>query len=715
MRPILIVIFIFFPNFGNAENKIPIFVIPDNSLSQKQSESEKKYQKSEEVIHDPALNNINQETVQSNSLPGSSASNKSISDLADKITSAQVEHYGGEAGALRIRLRGSRAFEPSFYFNGLPLTGAGNSEQNISLIPTPNIGQLQIYPDSPPFWLNSSGISGDIDILSCRKIYCFSYDSNPNINSYKLTQRVGSYHFLQTTSSYALRIKPQNEIFTTIEYSNSKEDYSVFNNNNSTLNSSNGSYEKIQNNDFKKISGSIGISTFNESLGKIYFDAAIGNQNKGIPGSIGSESNARINRNILLGTLRNEKLFATSGLQWNNQLGILYNTSEIQNFMNSFAAQANQSTNYTLQAKTWFILPTNFFSQEQLGLSVELLNTSQNTNTNVPASNSSEYNSKVEANRIDLRPSIFKSIIFDINSQYSISANAIAWISFSQAHSKIQCNYPSIKNYCTSQFDVQENPIYGYTFSIQNKYNFLIHFIRYSLSMRRPYLSEFYGSPGGVLPNIQLLPENSKKTETGIRTPLGEIGFFHANDSNLIYLNQTSSFSSQYQNIENGNRNGIYLISDYYLLNNWKASFSYQFLNSKMIQDNNETIVPRTAKHVVNAATNLEEVFLGNIFDFQSKFGSYFNMNWQSSFYLDYSNINEINLPPIYNTGVSFYFSNQKKYQTYSISIDCYNIFNETYATLSNSTGFVQQIQSNGYIGYPPPGRRFYLSIIGEF
>lgn len=716
MRQIFVVSIFLLPNFSFAQNNIPIPIVPENEVLQKKSDSQKKYQKSNEVVEDPASGNINQETVQSNTTPGSTASAKSFSDIADRVTSAQVEHFGGEAGSLRVRLRGARAFEPAYYFNGLPLTGAGSGEQNISLFPISNIGQLQIYPDSPPFWLSSMGMSGDIDIQSCRRVNCFTYGLERSENAFKVTERIGSYGFYQSTASYSLKLNQQNEIYSTVEYSSSKENYPVFNNNNSSLNSSVGYYEPLQNNDFKKMGGSMAAASFYEPLGKINFDLVFGMQDKGIPASVGSSSTARLNRNIFLGTLRTEKLFAKNGLQWNNQIGALYNTSNTQNFTDGFAAQANQSLNYTLQAKTWIVLPTKLLSQEESGLSLEILQAHQRTNTSVPSSNSPNFNSNVLASRLDIRPALFESILFPISPQFSISTNVNGWVSFAQANSNMACNYPSVQGICTSQFQSQENPIYGYTFSLQSNYHHIIQFVRYSQSMRRPYLSEFYGAPGGVLPNVQLLPESSKKIETGIRVLWGEIGYFHANDSNLIFLQQTSPITAQYQNIENGYRNGVYFNSDYYLLNNWKADLSYQYLIAKIVQGGEESDVPRSARHYVHAATNVEDILLGDLYEYQSKFGAYANMNWQSPFYLDYANDNQMDIPPIYNTGFSFSFSNQKRSKSFTVSLDIYNILNETYSTVSNSvgTGFIQQAQSNGYIHYPPPGRRFYVSFIGE-
>ncbi|APJ02955.1 hypothetical protein [Silvanigrella aquatica] len=715
MRRIFPVYTALLPYFCCAqENEVPIFVGPLNEVPGKQSQSEKKYSQSYEVIDNPASGNINQETVPSLNIPGSFPSPKSFSDLVDRITSAQVEHYGGEAGALHLRLRGARAFEPSYYFNGFPLVGAGSGEQNNALLPISHMGLLQVYPDSPPFWLSSMGISGDIDIQSCRRKDCFSYGKNNNLHKFNVSQRFGSYGYQQTTAKYSLKLNPLSEIFSSVEYTRSRENYPVFNNNNSSLNSDIGFYEPLQNNDFKKQGGGISYSYFYEPIGKFNFDFIYGSQDKGLPGVIGSISYARLKRNLLLGALRSEKLFPKNGITWNNQIGAMYNTSQTQNFTDGFASQANRSVNYSIQLKSWTLIPSEIISKEKTGFVFEILQSHQNTNTSVPASNSPEFNSNVSVSRSDLRPALFQSILFPFSDQFALSANVNAWISFSQGNANIACNYPSIQSNCSSKFQEQEEPIYGYTFSIQSKFDTFIPFARYSLSMRRPYLSEFYGAPGGTLPNLNLLPESSRKVETGLRIPWLEIGYFHAEDSNLIFLQQISSTTAQYQNIESGYRNGVYLNSDYYILKYWKASLAYQYLMARMIQNGEESDVPRSARHYVNASTNMEDLKFGEILGYQALLGSYVNMNWQSSFYLDYANINEMSIPPIYNSGISVTLASEKKSQNFIIAFDIYNVSNETYATVSNSTEFVQQMQTNGYIGYPPPGRRYYISIIGE-
>ena len=81
MRPIFVFAFVLFSVNAFAQKSIPIIVIPENETIKKQSNSENKFNKSVEILHDPSLGNINQETISSKMTPGSSPAPKSISDL----------------------------------------------------------------------------------------------------------------------------------------------------------------------------------------------------------------------------------------------------------------------------------------------------------------------------------------------------------------------------------------------------------------------------------------------------------------------------------------------------------------------------------------------------------------------------------------------------------------------------------------------------------
>ncbi|WP_338636835.1 hypothetical protein [Spirobacillus cienkowskii] len=711
-----IFIFICFSRYALAQqNSIPVIIQPEAQQDSNLSQLERDFNSSVETLLNPSAGNINQEVIDSKNLSGSSAAPRSIEDFLSQTRAAQVERYGGEAGVLRVRLRGARAFEPTLYFKGLSLSSLAGS--NISLLPLGALGSLYVYPDVAPFWLGSMGISGDINILPCRFYNCVSLKPEQGKNYFKIVNKIGSYSFLQLNASYYLKLNKETEINTTIESISSKEDYPVFNNNNSVLYADQGNYEPLKNNDFKKFGYSLGISTYNQKFGKIDFDLIAGTRSSGIPALPGSVSYARLNNNLVLAVLNNEKIFPDSGVQWSNQIGLSYSYSKNQNVTAGFSGQAGSVLSYSAQLKSWFIIPSNIISEEYSGLAFEVLHTQQQTKTFVPAGQSSSFDSFANANRTDFKPALFNSIVFPINNNFVLSSSLNSWISISNANSKMDCNYPSIQNICQNNFIQQEEPVYGGNFSIQLGYNKLISFLRISQSMRRPHLHEFYGAPNGILPNVQLLPEKSQKFETGVRLPVGEIGYFYAKDHNLIFLQQNNSNTSQFQNIENSLRYGYYLNSDFYFSDYVRSSFSYNFLNAKILNNINigDTTLPRSPIHSASYGLNYDNIYAGNFFNFNTKFGGYFNFNWQSEFYLDNENYTSMKVPVVYNSGILFSFENITRGINFKILFDLFNIFNENFSVVTDKTGFSQIYQSNGVLGYPSPGRRIYLSIISEF
>ncbi len=715
MKKILLLLtlnlFLLFPVFPQASIDIP--VVSEKKEKNILNRSQKKFENSENSVEDPITTNSNTEIISAQSNKGTTPTTKSVKDVTSQITSGQVQQYGGENGVVQIHLRGARAFEPSFYFNGLPLTSALNGEQNFNLLPASFIASLYVYPDTSPFTLGSMGISGDVDIISCRKNSCFSTLNMELQNEFKISSTAGPYHYKKLSFSHAYSLSKQTNTFSTLEWTKSLEDYLVFNNNNSSLYSDVGRYENLQNNDFTSIGAASAVSHFYAPLGKINLDIAFGSKEQGIAGAVGIISTTRLKQNILVGTLRTEKLFPENGVRWDNQIGGMFNSSQISSILPTFSNQGSVSRSYSFQAKSLVIIPTEFILKEQTGFAFELLNNSSVVKTTL-ASNSLQTASETNANRLEYRSSYFEGLIYNINDNMSISSDINTWFSGAQDNSKATCNSALIQNNCIANSTlVNRSPLYGYTLSLQSKIYFFIPYIRYTSTQRRAYLVELYGSPGGILPNSNLENEESKKEEFGVNFPFGDIGIFHADDKNLIFLEQASPVTQRYINLQSGTRDAYFLDLNYNFTSYWEATLNYQYLNSKMRQNNETFIVPRSPKHMANFMTSLKNIPLIQFLNHQIKFASYFSTQYESSFYMDTANINEMNVPNIYNAGLSFIFD----YPNHKIilSLDAFNLTDKKFSVLYNSSGYVLQVNSNGYLGIPPPGRRFYASLSGEF
>ncbi|MES2615998.1 MAG: TonB-dependent receptor plug domain-containing protein, partial [Bdellovibrionota bacterium] len=617
--------------------EIPVTSNNDLNSENNQKNSENNnlnFQNSKKSVKNPASTNPNTEVVNAQTPDGSKAATKSMIDIISQIKSGQVQQYGGENGFIEIHLRGARAFDPAFYFNGLPLTSAVSGGQNLNLLPSSAIGSMNIYPDNAPFWLGSMGIGGDIDIISCTKKSCFDDINLENNNRFKASTTIGSYGFKKIALTHALTLTPQTQTFEALEYTKSLEDYPVFNNNNSTLHAEDGTYENLQNNDFKNFTTAVSGSHFYAPLGKLNLNLAFGTRDQGVPSTVGTISTTRLKQNLLVGTLKLEKFFPTNGIQWTNQIGGLFNKSQITSGISTFSNQGSLSNSATFQAKSTLIIPSEIILNEQTGVSFELLNSNTEAQTFF-ITNPNQTATQTNSNRLEYKPSFFEGFIHKVNDNLKISSGANIWISEAQDTTKISCNSDLVSS-CHEKSSTQNNtPTYGYTFSLQSEMYFLIPYLRYSLTQRRPYLMELYGSPGGILPNNILLNEQSKKEEFGIQLPYGDTGVFHADDKNLIFLQQASPVTSQYVNLQSGYRNGYFLNLNYELFRHWETYFHYQYLNSIMTQDGQNLVVPRSPKHTATLATNLKNVPLMELFQQNIHFSSFANAQYESPFYID--------------------------------------------------------------------------------
>lgn len=691
MRQLILFILCFFSMCALAQTEYFIPVVPEQSLdAQPKTDTEQDYNKALQVIDDPSLENANTTRTTVHSMHAAPLA-KSLKDVAESVKAAHVERYGGEGGLIRIRLRGARAFEPTMYFNGLPLNGATSGEQTLFLLPYSYFSRLDTYPDGAPFWLTGSGIAGDINAIPCRRDGCFFAHSAQLKNRVASGVRVGSFGFRQAFVRDSWQDSQKRSLYASFETTQSNENYPVFNNHNATIDSQNGVFEDLQNNDFKRSGGGVGGTFLHPTFGKIIFDAVFGAEEKGIPGAVGTVSNVRQQRYALISTLRNEKLFSQSGVRWNNQIGFLESAVGISSYLSLFSAQSTHATNRTVQAKSWVVVPSEIFAQEQSGFTFDFLHSSLITQTVIAPNAVVARRTQTQNERHEVRLSWFEGMSHAFAPQRAVSAQATGWVSLAES----------------------ENAIAGWNVALQAELGFFLPYVRTVWAARRPTLSELYGSPGGILANGDLQPERSEKFEIGTKLSVAEFGYFRAFDKNLIFLQQVSPVSAQYQNLQEGDRQGAYASFEMFLFKHWRIEGRYQYLVAKMWEQGQSTFVPRSPVHEASLSTALEEIPFFDFQGYESRAGVYAGASYSSPFYLDSANVNQMESPPLYNTGARVRF--QHSDTTYVVAFDVQNVADETFANVSNDRGFAFQANTNGYFGFPSPGRRFYVTLMGEF
>ena len=705
-------VFILFKNDLYAETTIHIPILPNQKI-QDENHSDIDFKNAENSVKNPSSTNTNTEIISSKKNEHTTPIIKSTLDLASSIHSGHVEQYGGENGFLEIHLRGSRAFQPTIYFNGLPLTSAQNGVQNLNLIPASAIGELRVYPDNAPFWLSTMGLGGDMDIISCSSKLCFHNLLLNSPSQYKAESILGSYHYKKLSLSHRYLINKNTQTFETVEWTKSQEDYPVFNNNNSTLHPDVGVFENLQNNDFTYYGGAVGIIHHSPFFGLINWNFISGFRDQGVPSPAGTVSHIRLKENLVASTFQLDKLFPENGIQFKNQLGFLSNGSELSRATSSFSNQGTLTQSYTFQGKSVLILPSELWGQNKTGISLELLDSLFNVHTSLSTNDTAADASTTKANRLEIRPSLFQSVTENLTENITLSGNINAFVSSAKDTTNVSCTAGLLTSCENKEDSNTSRPIYGTTLSVQSEVYFFIPYFRWTFTQRRPYLSEIYGTSNGVLANTSLLNEESEKEEGGIKFPFGELGIFYAKDRNLIFLTQANPIMGQYVNIQGGQRTGFFFNEDVTFKHYYNFSTDYLYLKSIYTQDNLSFTLPRTPKQTLKAKVAIKNISFQNNYFNKITMDSYFSGNYESPFYLDFQNTQTMSLPIFYHAGFGFHFKTNDN--VISILFDALNLTDEKFSTLYNDTGYVLQSNSNGYLNLPPPGRRFYVTLSGEF
>ena len=658
-------------------------------------------------LEDGAHQTPNSESVTRKEVEKTAGATKNFRDLLEAARQAQTDRYGaGEGGGTRVRLRGSPALEPSYSFFGMPLSGATSASSNLDLLPVDLVSSLEVYPDAPPFWLAQQGVGGNIDVVPCNVTSCFFFPAKEGAGRFAVGTRVGDYHYRQESVKAGYQYHPQASLFTAASYTRSQEDYPVFNNNNNSLHPDEGQYEPLQNNDFHTLAVgqqlSYGDLPFWGTLTGVW---SYGQDKRGIPDAVGSDpTHTRLERRLALVILRAQNLSLKSGWEWNEQVGILYNDAHQDSDLDIFNLQGNDSQITTFQAKSWVVVPQSYGGQT--GLSAEVLWTHFDANTKSIADPDEIATSSSEA-RLEERFAAYTSL--PLVSSKALVASAEGWSSWAQDTSRQSCAEKYSATYCITQQDTQNSPwLGGYTLTLQGHWGPAYPFLREVHAARRPTLNELYGSPGGIEANESLQPEQSQKTELGLNLGGGEAGIFWARDKDLILLMQTSAVSAQYQNVQEVKRWGAYA-SLAHQWGHWAFWGRYQYLKTQIIESG--TQLPRSPSHMASGRIGIVDIQLQP----QLFWSNHAGMSYESPFYLDTANINRMEVPPIYNIGTMLDTRDPVSKKRFTLSFDIDNVTNEQFSTVTNPTGLVWQVNSMGYLNVLPSGRRYFISLGGEF
>ncbi len=94
----------------------------------------------------------------------------SLPDLLEKEAGIRVRQYGGLGSYSTLSLRGANPNQTRIYWNGIPINQGQNGEINLADLPFDNLEKIEIYKSSTPAGFSGSSIGGSINLVSKQNI-----------------------------------------------------------------------------------------------------------------------------------------------------------------------------------------------------------------------------------------------------------------------------------------------------------------------------------------------------------------------------------------------------------------------------------------------------------------------------------------------------------------------------------------------------------------
>ncbi len=635
------------------------------------------------AVESPSEFQINEENI----LLKSQMSSASHVGALKKSRTASVSMYGGANGFSRVRLRGTRAFEPQFFFDGMPLYELGNFGQYLGLIPGYLVSKYRIFPDVSPFYYTPRGIGGAIDLQSCSPYFC----DFPQFQMRGLAT-AGSYGYQKFGADLIQNKKGQYFFHPALEISQSKENFPYLNNNNTLSRSDDDFVTNRKNNDFQKKSAGFVLQIYNvPHVGHIDFSVLGGLEKRGFPGMTSSPLDSRMRQNLFITQAKSSTFWPNSGFEMQTQWAHSQNAVAVNSEKNPFFVETVEQKSKFYYFKTKFSVPS--------------LSDYNGTSAWQISNSLAQIDSRVKKNQGSLE--LFESKQAQ-NHSMVLSGHQDLVISFDSEH-KISF---TVEGGGDTGF-LKGAPISVLPFanaSAQFSNQLMAPFVRISQESRRPALHELEGGPRGLLANASLRPETSQKLELGIFSELLNITWYGAQDEYLIFLQSAGGQAMQYNNLEFGKRTGVDISTDISLFDLLNMSVVYHWLNAHSFDlEGRKNWVPRSPEHIFETHFNSKLLTLGSDHSVNVNCG----VLYQSSFYLDRANSILLKTKPTLDMSIQWRIKNLKTIKEIALNLEANNLTGSTNASQSDIAGNKASVDHIGFPGFPEPGRRFYITLEG--
>ncbi len=585
-------------------------------------------------------------------------------------SSAVFVQESGTQGAPHVILRAQDPSENRYFIEGVPLTDAQFNSDAIAVLPFQSVGRVDVYPEGVPAGLVSDGLGGAID---------FHLEETPQSS---IGLKTGNFGYWELFGKSSLGELNKN---LTINFTRSDENYTYYDDGGTPFNTSSGTFKTREHNRFLRLGLVPIIPLYRTTLSSIRYFGVNSYRNLQTPGAISLPINGKLSQLFHLSALTGETWLNS---QWKSK-SLIYarlNSEEYraQNRSKSLSTpNSNESRDRAIgvrhQLQYYSYYPIRIEQTLAGNYETYRLNSLEGENKNI---NHERWDVPISLaaivpfNQWELRPAvIFQSVIYqgEVEKKYFLGSPRIGMG---------VNNIGSIKN--------------------------LTWETHWGKFYRAPSMQEINGTPFGLASSFSLVPEKSDKVSTGLTYQRDGADSF-VSEFRVAYNYSIAASKELITYIQNSQNSQVATNVGESLIQSHETSLEMKLFRLGIFQtrvtslntENLSALPYYYGKKIPNrpAFRLLQKLGYQN-----DRFGVSYQLQWVGERYLDLANTRKLSATT--DHGFSLNYNPQGWGQW---GLDVLNILDAVTA-YSLVSGFQTIDNTTGYLGYPAPGRRIYLS-----
>ncbi|MGJ4788961.1 TonB-dependent receptor [Leptospira koniambonensis] len=627
-----------------------------------------------------------------------------LPDVLEREAGVRIRRYGGLGSYSTLSLRGTNPNQTRIFIDGVPFNNAQGGEVNLADLPFDNLQSIEVYRSGAPVGFSGSAIGGSVNLVT--RTGSGPPKTRVNIGAGSFNTGKGSITHTGTYGGIGTSVFLLGE--------KSDQNFSFLNNHGTVLvNPLDDTIDRRRNAQYERTSGMIGLSG-DIGATKIKFWNDLNYRFHGIPGPASNQTQ-KVHRRYLrntssLGT--DTKGLFDGLLRLETRMFTSFTNDDLFDPKSEFSKGTPNSTAYMGQSgfqvtPTFYLLEYYQILKFHAGIERETFERSRSTPQNIDL--------KYEPGKARTYTTFQVEDEFRFLDGKLILTPGVSWDSYKDKFQSDEPWYrkqdPFASAIKTTEFS---NPKAGLLWRFWEKENYSLEFkSNIARQYRIPSFLELFGEVGTIIANDSLKPERSENGDAGItgKYKKGElksnitISYFRKRIKDMILFIPNSQFTLRPENVDSARIDGAE-ISHKTEYKGWKFLLEYTYqeaINTSPAPYLNGKYLPLRPKHEISGTIayrgktwelGFEGVYVGAVF--KDRTNEYVNYQPARQIWNAY-------LTLVLYTSPEEEDPNKKGEKTPKellLSIDLRNMGDKR----------VEDI-----VGYPLPGRNWFITLSGRF